>query len=152
MNAPIRTALVATIVGLLAVCVFGLRFGCSPSAFQKEIRRGENLERLKQATFRRVEARRQAVQEWIAQRYSLAETMQRFQEWEREWPDYSAIVRKTQTESDEKRYYRIIGSHVEAVLQGRPEELASALCRLEKDYQQLQAGGQTPSTASSGDR
>jgi hypothetical protein len=137
MNAPIRTAVVA---GLLTLGVFTLRFACSPADSQ-ETRRGEELQKLQRATLRREQARRQAVQEWMAQRRSLAETMQRFQELDHDWPDYSeARLREKLPESDVERHYRLILSYARAELQGRSEELATVLRRLENEYQQLQAG------------
>ncbi len=90
------------------------------------------------------------MQEWIAQRCPLAETMQQFQEGDREleqeWPAYYFTDQK-EWASDEDRYYHLIRTYVEAILREQPEELATARCRLERDYQQLQANRQRPSTA-----
>jgi hypothetical protein len=49
---------------------------------------------------------------------------------------------------DAKKYYRCITWIVRRLLRDRPEEAAAVLCRLEKDYQQLRAGRQMPSTIS----
>jgi hypothetical protein len=73
--------------------------------------------------------------------------MQRFQELDQEWPAYITKLRNTMSESDEQRHYWVIFAYVEAALQERPEELAAARSRLEKDYRQLQDGRQTPSSA-----
>jgi hypothetical protein len=43
MNAMIRPLVVGSVVGLLAACLFALRFACSPADF-REVRRSEDLE------------------------------------------------------------------------------------------------------------
>jgi hypothetical protein len=140
MNALLRTAVVGFVVGLLTVAVVTLRWTYSASDAQEQ-RRVEELDRLREATLHREEARRQAVQEWIAQRRSLAETMQRFQDLDHDWPDYHAAwLREKLPESEAERQYRQIVNYVKTVLQGRAEELAAVLCRLENEYRQLQAG------------
>ena len=148
MNAPLRTIVVALVVGLLTLGVFGLRLLCFSWEFP-ESHHNEKFLRLKQATDRRMEARQRAAQEYVAQRCTLAETMRRFQELDHEWPDYVTPNRGSWP-SDEKRHYRVLLTCVEGILQGQPEEWAAVLGRLEKDYQQLQAGGRTPSTAEVG--
>jgi hypothetical protein len=60
---------------------------------------------------------------------------------------YGIIAREVFPVPDEERHYRVIGTYAEGILKGQPEELAAVLQRLEKEYQQLQAGRQTPSTA-----
>jgi hypothetical protein len=85
----------------------------------------------------------------IAQRCSLSEALTRSQELEREWPGYTA--RQSMSHGREwpnpERRYRCITLRVEVILKDRPEEAAAVLRRLEKEYQQLQAGKHTPSTA-----
>jgi hypothetical protein len=148
MNAPIRTVVVALVMGLLTLGVFGLRLACFSGEFP-ESHDSEKFQRLKQATDRRMEARQQAVREYIAQRCTLAETMRRFQELDHEWPDYITPNRKWWP-SDDERYYRILLACVEGILKGQSEELAATLRRLEKDRRQLQVGRRTPSTAEIG--
>jgi hypothetical protein len=148
MNALLRTIVVALVVGLLTLGVFGLRLTCF-SGELPESRHSEEFQRLKQATDRRMEARQQAVQEYIAQRCILAETMRRFRELDREWPDYVAPNRKWWP-SDGERHYRILIACFEGILEGQAEESAATFRRLEKDRQQLQAGRRTPSTAEIG--
>ncbi len=142
MNALSRTAVVALALILMTLGVFTLRVLYSQSD-SPENRRGEQLQKLERATRSHLEARRQAVHEWIAQRRTLAETLQRFQEW----PDYSAMARKQWPVSDQERRYQHIRFQVELLQHGRPAELAPVLRRLEKDYRQLQAGKQTASAA-----
>jgi hypothetical protein len=153
MNALLRTTAVALVVALLTLGVFGPRFACSPGDYQtllQEIRRHEELQELEQTTSRREEAIRQATHDYIAQRCTLAETMQRVRELEREvdqeWP-YLSSARKMSPLSDEERHYGVIISYVQTILYGRSGELATVLRRLEKDYQQLQTGRQAPSPA-----
>jgi len=148
MNALLRTVVVVLVVGLLTLGVFGLRLAYFPGQFP-ESHDNEQFQRLRQATDRRMEARQQAVQEYIARRCTLEETMRRFQELDHEWPDYVTPNRKWWP-PDEERHHRILIAGVEGILQGQPEELAATLHRLEKDRQQLQAGRRTPSTAEIG--
>jgi hypothetical protein len=144
---------VALVVALLALGVFGLRLACSPSDYRELVqasRRREDLRERERASLRLRQLHKQAVQEWIAQRCTLAETMQRLQEGDREleqiWPAFYTIKQKKWA-SEEDRYYHLIHEYAEEILQERPEELAAALRRLEGDYRKLQAGRQRSSTA-----
>jgi hypothetical protein len=158
MSALIRTVALALVVGLLTLGVFGLRFACSPSDWQallRESRRLENLRQWQRVTLHREECQRQAVHEWIAGRYSLAEILRRFQELDREsvqqWPAYRTLVQKKSRAADEERLYQTIRTRIETILHGRPKETALVLRRLEKDYQQLQGDRQkTSATRSDG--
>jgi hypothetical protein len=151
MNNLMRTAVCALVLGLLTLGVFTLRFAYSPGDWQEINRRSEEIQRLEQAALRREEAMRQAARSYIAQRCTLAQTMQRWQELEQEfsqeWPVFRDILRRPHPMSDEERYYGLIMDNVEAVLRGQPEKLATVLRRLEKDYEQFQAGRAVPSTA-----
>jgi hypothetical protein len=81
--------------------------------------------------------------------------MQRLQEGDREleqiWPAFYTIKQK-EWASEEDRYYHLIHEYAEEILRERPEELAAALRRLQRDYQQLQANRQRPSTAATDSR
>jgi hypothetical protein len=147
MNAMLRPVLVGSVLGLLAVSLVGLRFACSRVDFQ-EVCRSEDLEQRQRATARRLEAMQQVVQELIAQRRTLAEAIARFQEVDHEWPEYTAKLQKRfgREWSGEEKAYRFILSTVQDLLRDRPEEAAAVIGRLEKEYQQLQAGKRTPST------
>jgi hypothetical protein len=160
MNTPIRPALVVAVVFLMTVCIFGLRLACDPAGlweiFQED-RRREKLQQFERGLSRRVEAKERVVREVIAQGCSLSETLTQLQEldreWlqeaDREWPDAAIGVsedyRRVWTDAD--YYYWYITWLAAKFLEDRPEEAAAVLRRLEKDYQQLQAGRQTPSTA-----
>jgi hypothetical protein len=147
MNAMIRPLIVGSFVGLLAAGLFALRFACSPVDFQ-EVHRSEELEQRERATARRLEARQQVVQELIAQRRTLAEAIARFQEVDREWPDYTAELpeRFGWEWVGEEKAYRYVLATVQDLLHDRPEEAAGVIGRLDKEYQQLQAGKRAPST------
>jgi len=153
MNPLLRTTVVVLVVVLLALGVFGFHLACSPSDYQELVqasRRKEDLRERERASLRLRQLHKQAVQEWIAQRCTLAETMQRLPEGDREleqkWPAYYTIKQK-EWASEEDRYYHLIREYVEEILHERPEELATARCRLQRDYRQLQANRQRPSTA-----
>jgi hypothetical protein len=145
-----QTAACALLLGLLTVGFLSLRFAYSPGDFQEMIRRNEELRRLHQAMLHRRQLMQQAAQAYIAQRCTLAETMQRWQESEQElgqeWPVYRDILRLPPQLSGEERYYGGIMVQVETILRGQPEELAAVLRRLEKEYQQLRADRNRPSS------
>jgi hypothetical protein len=157
MNALIRLAVVVAVVLPLAVlCCFGFRFACHPLGWLlNEASFGEALEKTQQAALRRVESKEQVVCEVIAQQCSLKEALARFQEldreFDREWPDSFpklSEMRARKWPSEVEGHYHYIRAKVEDHLRGRPEEAAAVLGRLEKDYQQLRAGRQMPSTIS----
>jgi hypothetical protein len=157
MNALIRLAVVVAVVLPLAVlCCFGFRFACHPVGWLlHEASLGETLEKTQQAALRRVESKEQVVRDLIAQRCSLQEALARFQEldreFDREWPDAFpklSEIGARQWPPEVERHYHYILAKVEDHLLGRPEEAAAVLRRLEKDYQQLRAGRQMPSTIS----
>lgn len=151
MYALARISAVVLVVSLLTLGAVGLRIAFAPEDCQillEESRRYEKLQQLQRATLRHGEALQHAAQEYIAQRCTLAEAMQRVQELEqelgREWPAYAPILRQPQPLPDDGRHYGIILAYVAAVLRSQPEELAAVRRRSEKDYQQLQAGRHRP--------
>jgi hypothetical protein len=153
MSALIRPALVVTVVLPLAVLAcFGLRFVCDPEDFRRllqEVRRGEELQQALQTLLRREEAKEHIAQEVIAQRCSLREALARFQEADREYAENTTVPSNVHEREwcDPKKHYRYITRIIQRLLRDRPEE-AAVLRRLEKDYQQLRAGRQMPSTIS----
>jgi hypothetical protein len=143
-------AVCALVLGLLTLGCFTLRFAGSPGDFSEMLHRSEEIERLQQATLRREQAMRQAAQAYIAQRCTLAQTMQRWRQLEQElgqeWPLYQDILRRHLTPiADEERHYEGIVAIVDAILRGHPEELVTVLRRLETEYQQLRAYRNRPS-------
>jgi hypothetical protein len=143
---------VAFVGGLLTLGILGLRFAYSPGDFQKlfqAARRHEEIKESLRTTGRHSKAIRQAAHEYIVQRCTLSETMQRLQELElqygQEWPAFGTYLRQPGPCSDEERHHALIIAYGEDNLRGRPEEAAAFLCRLEKDYQQLRADRNRPS-------
>ncbi len=144
MNAIIRTPVIALVMGMLTFGIFCFHRTCALLDPSEIHIRAEGLRQLGQATSARIEARRQAAQEWISQRSTLAETMRRYKELERQWPDY-ITPQQQYLPADEERNYGLILLYVKLILEKRPKELAAALRRLEKDYQQFQADRQISS-------
>ena len=146
MNSQFRPAIVAVALGLLAVGVLGLRLACT-SADLSAVHRNEELEQLREATFSRVEVRQRVVRQVIDRRRTLAEALERFQELDREWPDFSGQASEARAGRTEDEWaYQHILVIVEESLRERPEKAAAVLRRLEKEYRQLHADRQTPST------
>jgi hypothetical protein len=155
MNALIHLAVVTVVLPLAVLCCFGFRFACSPvGRLLNEANRREELQQGQQATLHRFESKEQVVRDVIAQRCSLREALARFQELDREfdcdWPasfPKQSEMRARKWPSEVEGHYQYIIAIVQGLLDDRPDEAAAVLRRLEKDYQQLQAGTQTPSTA-----
>jgi hypothetical protein len=147
MNTTIRPALVVAFAVLLGACVSGLYFVYDPDDLRvliRSVRRGEELDQLRRAASRRLESKEQAVQELISQRCTLREALARLQEldreWlqelERDWPDCTREMRKylSQIWSDPEYHYGQIADMVKDLLSDRPQDKATVLRRLEKDY------------------
>ena len=157
MNALLRPAVVVVLVAPLPVCLLGLRFACGLADLGELVREAghsEELEWMQRATFRRMESKRQVVQEVIAERCSLSEALAWFRELEGECPEYAAVVAKRcgPQGPDAERQYRNSTALVRDLLGERPEEAATVLRRLEEDYRRLQAGRQATATAPTGSR
>lgn len=138
------TVIVVALAAPLTLWAIGHHFIWIPSASQEnthcQVGEGERLEK---ALEHRQEARRQAVQKLFSQRCTLAQTLQRFQELNQEWPDIRAISRVAWEEkSDEEIAFRLILVYVRMVLSGQSEKLTVVLRRLQEDYQQLQSSKQ----------
>jgi hypothetical protein len=67
---------------------------------------------------------------------------------DRQWADYTAELpeRFGWEWLGEEKAFRYVRATVEDLLHDRPEEAAAVIGRLEKEYQQLQAGKRAPST------
>jgi hypothetical protein len=115
----------------------------------REVRRREELQQWRRDTLRFTEARVEVVRELIAQRRSLKEALTRLQELDRERSDFIAKSSKTYEgySPHMEEHYQYIIAIAKGLLKDRPEEAAVVLCRLEKEYQQLQAGRQMPPSA-----
>jgi hypothetical protein len=152
MHVLLRITGIVIVIGLLTIGIFGIRYACYPRDLLSVIHRAEEVEQLHQAMLRRQESQNQAAQEWMTQRCTWEETMQRLRELDQEmdqaWPGYSRMVGESTKLSAEERHYQFIFHYVTTVPRGRPEELAVVLRRLEKDSQQLHSGSPKPGTAS----
>jgi hypothetical protein len=152
MNALLRPVVVALALASLAVCLLGLRFACGLAGLgelMREARHAEELEWVRRATFRRMESKRQVVQEVIAGRCGLGEALAWFRGLEGECPEYATVVAKVcgPQGPDAERHYRNITALVQDLLGERPEEAATILRRLEEDYRRPRAGRQATATA-----
>lgn len=144
MNALLRIFGVIFIFTVLTIGIFGLRDACSPRDILTEFHRAEEVERVHEAIVRHQDGQYQTVQEWMKQRCTWEEAMQRLQELDQDmeevWPGYTRRMRETTKQSDEERHYQLILHYVKTVLHERPEELAVVLGRLEKDSRRLPPG------------
>jgi hypothetical protein len=144
MHALLRTSVVVVIIGLLTLGIFSCRLTWSPGDYLESLRQGEELHHLQQLVQRHGEGYQHAVEEWIAQRCTFAETMQQLEEIDREldeaWPRYLARTRESSRMSDEERRYVIFLQYVKGLLHRNPDQLQHALRRFKKDYQQYHTG------------
>jgi hypothetical protein len=106
----------------------------------EEVQRNEELDQREAAIRRRREAKVQVVKEVIARRQSLAEAIEQFRTWDRQWPENASI----QTPEDfgmsaDEWDGRAVLDHVRQVLADRPNEVAAVASRLEKELQKLLA-------------
>jgi hypothetical protein len=118
-------------------------WGCSAGrpSLAEEIAQRERLDRLQEATLRRLNAIEQIAEEVIARRRSLAEAMEQFRALDQEWPQFNVDAEKAKAlgiSEDEWVGRRVIG-WVRTVLDGRPDEAAAVVGRLEKELQELLA-------------
>ncbi len=107
----------------------------------EDLVRREQLRQLREASFRRIEAKWQIAQEVIAGRQSLAEAMERFRDLDRQWPDLRSVTKRPEDlwmTEDEWDGRAVIGQ-VRQVLADRPDEAAEVAGRLEKELQILLA-------------
>jgi hypothetical protein len=151
MNTVQRTFGVVFIVVLLAVGVFGLRYACSSRDMLSVIHRAEDVERLHTAMLRHQEGQYQAAGEWMTQRCTWEEAMQRLQELDQDmdqaWPGYTRLLEETMQRSAEERHYQFIRHYVQTVLHQRPEDLTVALRRLERDSSSRQTTSAVPTSS-----
>ena len=150
MNAVLRLAIVVMILVALAVCLFGLRFGCHATFLGKLIRealRHEELEQSHGATLHRIEGREETVRGLIAQQCSLSQALARFEKLDGELPEYITELSRIHywNWSDRERNYQYIVELVENLLKDQPEKAAVVLRLLEKKFQQLRASRNKPS-------
>jgi len=103
--------------------------------------RGEQLQQLREASYRRFGAKWQIAEEVIAGRRSLAEAMRQFRQLDRQWPDLRSEIKKPEDlwMTEDEWDGRAVIEQVRQVLADRPNEAAAFAGRLEKELQQLLA-------------
>jgi hypothetical protein len=117
--------------------------------------RREHLKQLREASFRRVEAKWQIAQEVIAGQRSLAEAIKQFRDLDRQWPDIRTGIKKPELQwmSEDEYDGRTVIDQVRQVLADRPDEAAAVADRLEKELQELLADRKKrPPTPAQGSR
>jgi hypothetical protein len=118
-------------------------WGCSagrPSLAEESARR-ERLDRLDEAEFRRLNAKKQIAEEVIARRRSLAEAMKQFRALDQEWPQLNVGAERAKALgiSEDEWLGRVVIAWVRGVLNRRPDEAAVVVGRLENELQELLA-------------
>jgi hypothetical protein len=152
MSKFLRLAAVVLCVGVLAVGIvlFDLvgpltypRRGeyYSRASLDEELARTERLKRLREASHRRAEAKRQVATEVIARQRSLAEVLEQYRELNRQWPDIRTGFTKPEDlwMSEDEWDSRAVIEKVRQVLADRPDEADAVAGRLEMELQQLLA-------------
>jgi hypothetical protein len=156
MNTFLRLTAVVLCLGVLAlgVAIFDLvgRLTSPPQrewiqqvTLTEELARAERLNRLRDASYRRVEAKRQVLKEMIAGRRSLAEAIERFRDLDRQWPDIRTGIEMPEYlwMSEDECDGRGIIEQVRQVLADRPDEAAALVDRLEKELRRALADRET---------
>jgi hypothetical protein len=143
MNAALRLLIIGFFMGLLAVGVFSLRFACTAPDFQEEIR-GAKLAAMEQEVLIRRETRDQVVRDLIDQRCTLAEAIENFAKLDLPWPYLAPKVPAGASPLDKS--YQYIRFMIEGKPRDQPEQASIVLLRLEREYEKLRTGRQTPST------
>jgi hypothetical protein len=111
----------------------------SPS-IAEAIGRKEQLDQRKEAIRHRREAKEQVAKEVIARRQSLAEAIEQFRAWDRQWPENRSIQRPEHFGMSEDEWDgRAVLDYVGRVLADRPDEAAAVAGRLGKELRQLLA-------------
>jgi len=140
-------------LGVLALGIAASDFACrhvyhpsgnnadfrSPPA--EELVRQERLKQWKEATFRRLEAKRHVAAEVIARRCSLAEAIAQFRALDEQWPRSRPQMQMPRglTMSEDEWDGQNVLSAVQMILADRPDEAAAVGDRLEKELRQLLA-------------
>jgi hypothetical protein len=155
MGKFLRLAAVACCLGLLALGVVYFDPACPltypalwdpgrTDSLTDQITSREQLKQLREASFRRIEAKWRIAEEVIAGRRSLAEAIERFRDLDRQWPDIRAGAERHELlwMSEDEWDGRAVIEQVRQVLADRPDEAAAVAGRLEKKLQQLLAAKQ----------
>jgi hypothetical protein len=107
------------------------------------IEESERLARYKDASFWRLNTKKQIAEEVIARRQSLAEAMEQFRALDQGWPQFDFSQTKAfRGMSEDEWDGRGVIVTVKIVLEHRPDEAAAVVARLEKQLQELLADRQ----------
>jgi hypothetical protein len=111
------------------------------ASLAEELARTERLKQLRDASYRRVEAKWQVAKEVIAGQRSLAEAIEQFRDLDRQWPDIRTGIKKPELlwMSEDECDGWVVIRQVEQVLANRPAEATEVVGRLEKELQELLA-------------
>jgi hypothetical protein len=104
-----------------------------------ELARTERLKQLRDASYRRREAKCQIATEVIARQRSLSEAIEQFRDLDRQWPDLRSQIEKHEflwTSEDEWDGKAVL-HEVHQLLAKRPDEKAEIVGRLEQELHQL---------------
>jgi hypothetical protein len=120
------------------------------ASLAEELVRTERLKQLRDASYRRVEAKWQVAKEVIAGQRSLAEAIEQFRDLDRQWPDIRTGIKKPEDQgmTEDECDGRVVIEQVRQVLAGRPDEAAEVAGRLEKELRQLLTDGKTGPSSS----
>jgi hypothetical protein len=151
MSKLMRLAAVFLCVGVLALGVVFFDPACPLTypapwdpirrdSMAETLARNEQLKQLREASFRRIEAKWQIAKEVIAGRRSLAEALEQFRTLDRQWPEnFSFQTPEDFGMSEDEWDGRAVIEQVRQVLADRPDEAAVVADRLEQELQQLLA-------------
>jgi hypothetical protein len=100
----------------------------------------ERIDRLEEASFRRINTKMHIAEEVIARRQSLAEAMKQFHALDQEWPQFDLrSARRFQGISEDEWDGQRVLICVQFVLESRHDEGSAVLGHLEKELQELLA-------------
>lgn len=117
--------------------------GCSAGKISlvEALAKSEQTARIKEASFRRLNTKKQMAEEVIARQRSLAEAMEHFHALDQEWPQFGLgfETAKARGISEDEWYGPAVINTVRIVMFDRPDEVAAVVARLEKELQQILA-------------
>jgi hypothetical protein len=119
-------------------------WGCTgrKNSLVEAFEESQRIAPIKEASFRRLDTKKQIAEEVIARQRSLVEAMEQFRALDQEWPEVGSAVKKAQEDrgiSEDEWYGRNVLFFVQVVLLDRPDEAAAIRARLEKELQELLA-------------
>jgi hypothetical protein len=146
MNQLIRFSSGFLCLGVLGGVILASDLACPPRwdgnrpSLAEERRREEKLREMHEATHRRLQAKREVVEEVIARRRSLTEAIEQFRSLDRQWPECppGPTLEALGISEDELDGLGVL-DYVKRVLADRPDEAVKVAGRLEKELKELLA-------------